>query len=98
MQNARVKFMRVGQGVEFGGRHKQAGNRFGEAETGTKGKIRMPSVWRMPTASECISGDPNDTRVDSEDPERSEKVPHMHETKWGYSKRKKNGGDWEVSE
>ena len=50
MQNAGVEFVRVGQAVEFGGVHKQAGNRFGEAETGTKGKTRMPGVWRTAAA------------------------------------------------
>ena len=80
MQNAGVEFVRVRQGVEFGGGHKQAGNRFGEAETGTKGKTRMPGVWRTAAAPECISGDTNNTRADSEDPELSEKVPRIPET------------------
>ena len=33
MQNAGVEFVRVGKGVGFGGGHKQARNRFAEAET-----------------------------------------------------------------
>ena len=97
MQNAGVEFVRVGQGVEFGGGHKQAGNRFGEAETGTKGATRMPSVRRAAAATECISGDTNSTRADPEDPELSEKIPRIHKTEWGYYWRKNNGGDRKVS-
>ena len=80
MQNAGVEFVRVGQGVEFGGEHKQAGSRFGEAETGSKGKTRMPAVWQAAAAPECISADTNNTRADSEDLKLSEKVPRIHET------------------
>ena len=61
MQNAEVEFVRVGQGVEFVGVHKQGSNRFEEAETGTKGKKRMPGVRRMAAAPKCISRDTNNT-------------------------------------
>ena len=75
MQNAGVQFVRVWQGVEFVGAHKQAGNRFGEAETGTKGATRMPSVRQAAAATECISGDTNITQADPENPELNEKIP-----------------------
>jgi len=98
MQNAGVEFVPVGQGVEFGGAHKKVGNRFGEAETGTQGAMRMPSVRRAAAATEFISGDTNGTRADPEDPELSEKIPPIHETEWRYYWRKYNSGDREVSQ
>jgi len=67
MRNARAEFVIVGQGVEFEDRYKQAGNRFVEAEIETKGKTRIHYAWQVATATECISLDPNNTRVDPED-------------------------------
>jgi len=80
MQNAGVVFVRMRQGVEFGAAHKQAGNRFGEAETGTKGATRILSDRQAAAARECISSDTDSTRTDPENPELSEKIPRIHDT------------------